>query len=115
MSAITVEECRAFRDIVLNMPAHYMKKYGNKGISVQDVISSGQAYNKISPRTRDKYWQWIKSFFTWCMDEVYIRENPVRTIKVQPVKATPEDRDRGTASILLFTAIHRPQIKSPEA
>jgi hypothetical protein len=93
LSAITNEDCRKFRDIVLKMPSNYGKKYKPKGMSVLDVIDSGAAYAMLSPNSQHKYWQWTKAFFTWSVEEGYIKEDPVGRIKVQPSKATIEDRD----------------------
>lgn len=93
LAAVTNDDCRSFRDLILKMPAHYGKKYKPKGMSIMDVINSDEPYDTLSPRSQDKYWQWIKAFFTWCVDEGYIRENPIGKIKVLASKPSINDRD----------------------
>ncbi len=93
LTAVSNDDCRAFRDLILKMPAHYGKKYKPKGMSIMDVINSDQPYDTLSPRSQDKYWQWVKAFFTWCVDEGYLRDNPVGKIKVLASKPSINDRD----------------------
>lgn len=93
LSKITNEDCRTFRDCIVKIPAHYGKKYRSKGIGLLEVINGKAIYDHLSPRTIDKYWQWVGSFFSWCIDEGYLAVNPLGKIKVQAVKPSINDRD----------------------
>lgn len=100
IQAVTNEDIRNLRNAILEMPSNYTKIFRPKGLSVTDVINQGGDYKRLSGRSQDKYWQWVKMLFNWCVDEGYLNVSPVKKIKVAPVKHKRSDRDVFTAEEL---------------
>lgn len=96
IDTITREDCKKYKDIIVQLPPHMSKKY--KGKSIQYIISKGD--KRLNKKTVNSYLVLISSFFQWCIDEEYIFHNPCNKLLLPVNRRSSKERDKFPISIL---------------
>jgi len=82
IKAVTLDDVREFRDVLIKLPANFSKSKEFKGMSLREISQIPGDQPKMSVGTTRKYFSCVKSFLSWCEDEGEIASNPAQKIKV---------------------------------
>lgn len=79
---VTVEDVRAFRDLLIKLPKHFTKLAALAGKTLPEIVAVETDVQKLGAGTLQKYFSSVRSFLQWCEDEGYIEMSPALKIKV---------------------------------
>lgn len=89
IESVTLDHVREFRDVVQEIPKSFAITKAYQGMSVVQVVKSAGSGAAISVLTARKYFDNLKAFLKWCVDEGYLDKAPVGGLSVKG-KASPE-------------------------
>jgi integrase len=107
IGAVSVDDVRAVRDALANLPPNYMKKSANKSMTVEAAIATNKSGPTLSRKTQDKHLTMFKQLLIWAENEGYIEKVPGAGIKVAGVGKTNPAEQRNPYSKDQLTAIFR--------
>ena len=81
IKALAIEDVRAFRDVLLRMPANYSKSKKHAGKSLKEVAETSDG-ERLAIKTARKYFENLKTFLKWCVGEGYIDKIPGHTLQI---------------------------------
>jgi len=90
---ITVDDVRAFRDVILRLPSNLSKSKKYQGLPLLEVAKLETEEKCIGPKTARKYLHNLKTFLNWCVDEQYIAKNPAGTLSIKLPTKSEDARD----------------------
>lgn len=82
ISQVTREQCRAFRNLLAQLPSNARKHFPDQSISLKQLIASGKAKNLPTLKfdTQDSYLRVLRKLLQWSMDEGLITSNPAQSV-----------------------------------
>lgn len=81
ISDIRQEHIREFRDLLLRLPPNFMKRQEYADLSLNEIADRA-GNERLSPKTRHKYFSGLKAFFQWCVADGYVAQNPAGEIRL---------------------------------
>lgn len=93
MRSLNIDDVKAVRDAIAQVPPNYMKSAAGKGMSVQHAIAANTGGTTLSLKTQDKYFTMFRQLLIWAVNEGYLEKMPGAGVKVAGVgKTNPADR-----------------------
>lgn len=82
VNAITREDCRNARDLLLQLPSNAQKHFPDKKPQEVVKLKAAKALPKIAPSNVNKYITHLSSLFSWAVVEEYMERNPAKALTV---------------------------------
>lgn len=76
------EDIRLFRDTLLKLPSNYMKSKEMQGKGVKEALAANTGGPALAPKTSSKYFQNLRAFLNWCVEEEYLTGMPGAKLKL---------------------------------
>ena len=108
IKAVTVDDVRLFRDVLLRLPANYTKSKEHAGKSLMQVAEAGSASQRLAIKTARKYFENLKTFLKWCVEEGYLDKVPGQALKLA-AKTNPLEARLPFSTQQLTTLFQSPQ------
>lgn len=94
ISEITTADIRDYIDALNDLPANVIKMREYNGKTLREILALSKKESdgdRLSQATRAKYFSKLKSFFTWCEEQEYIK-SPVGKLTVAEPRNAKEQR-----------------------
>lgn len=85
IASLGLEDVRRFRDTLLKLPSNYMKSKEMQGKPLTDVLAAEKGGPALANKTGEKYFQNLKAFLKWTVNEGYLTAIPGAGLKMPGV------------------------------
>lgn len=93
MRAVDVNDVKAVRDALANVPPNYVKSAASKDFTVEQAIAANKSGATLSRNTQDKYFTMFRQLLIWAVAEGYTEKMPGSGVKVAGVgKINPAEQ-----------------------
>lgn len=82
IAKLGIDDVKAVRDAISQVPPNYMKSAGGKGINVQDAIKGNGGGACLALKTQEKYFTMFRQLLLFAKDEGYIEKIPGEGVKI---------------------------------
>ena len=79
---VTIQDVRAFRDMLLKLPKNFSKMAKFKGKTLGEIAALEPNGPHLGAGTLHKYFGCVCGFLQWCDDESYVETSPAKKIKI---------------------------------
>lgn len=93
IASFTAQSIREFKELLLQLPAHFRTKKKYRGRSVHDLVKSRHS-RTLSVKTINKYLTVAQGIFRYAADNGYRPDNPATGLQVNIRKAANQERDQ---------------------
>lgn len=85
IASLGLEDVRRFRDTLLKLPSNYMKSKEMQGKPLAEVLAAEKGGAVLANKTGEKYFQNLKAFLKWAVNEGYLNAIPGGGLKMPGV------------------------------
>ncbi len=81
IKAVSNDDVRDFRDILVRLPANFAKIKKHAGQRLKEIAEKHDG-EPLAIKTARKYFENLKSFLKWCVQEGYLEKIPGQTLRI---------------------------------